>query len=193
MLTGTIPFDRVDTAEVFRRFLDGAPLPPIRSRNPSVPYAVACIIEASLVLDVESRIPSARALGSLLRAVIHMEGIAADRDAVESERDVALHQEISTAIRLLPAELQTGVSVSLGDAELANGPPTQSFNSSDFLVETTVHDAHNLRIMATAVDTVELRRPIVLSLDQVDDMLDDFDDDEEDKTIVTVADIDDIE
>ena len=75
MLTGQIPFESAQTAEVFKRFLDGAPPPPILSLNPYVPPALAAIVDLSLALDPRERLPSAASLSLLLRAVAAREGI----------------------------------------------------------------------------------------------------------------------
>ena len=75
MLTGQIPFESAQTAEVFRRFLDGAPPPPILSLNPYVPPALAAVVDLSLALDPAERLPSAAALALLLRAVAAREDI----------------------------------------------------------------------------------------------------------------------
>ncbi len=75
MLTGQIPFEAPDTSEIFRRFLDGVPPPPILGRNPFVPPTVAAVVETALALKPEARIPSAAVLALLLRAVAEGEGI----------------------------------------------------------------------------------------------------------------------
>ena len=75
MLTGQIPFESAETAQVFRRFLDGAPPPPILSLNPYVPPALAAVVDLALALDPAQRIPSAAALALILRAVAAREDI----------------------------------------------------------------------------------------------------------------------
>lgn len=74
LLTGHIPFERPETSEVFRRFLDGAPVPPIQERNPDVSDRLAYIIEQTLRLDVDSRLGDAAVLSLLLRSVADIEG-----------------------------------------------------------------------------------------------------------------------
>lgn len=60
LLTGHVPFEVAETPYVFRRFLDGDPLPPIRSRNETIPPHLATLVEAALELDVERRVKTAR-------------------------------------------------------------------------------------------------------------------------------------
>ena len=60
LLTGHVPFEEAETSYVFRRFLDGDPLPPITSRNPKVPENLATLVEAALELDMSKRIETAR-------------------------------------------------------------------------------------------------------------------------------------
>jgi serine/threonine protein kinase len=86
MLTGHIPFKSADHAELFRRFLDGVPPPPIRERNPRVPTALAAVVELALELEAARRVPTAAALSLLLRAVAWRQGLLPD-----SESTRALH------------------------------------------------------------------------------------------------------
>lgn len=81
MLTGHIPFKAPDHAELFRRFLDGEPPPPVLERNPAVPPALAGVVEQALALDPAERVPSAATLGLLLRAVAVREGLSAEAAA----------------------------------------------------------------------------------------------------------------
>lgn len=69
MLTGQIPFARASHAEIFRRFLDKEPPPPILERNPRVPEPLIAVVESALALEREDRLPSAAAMSGLLRAV----------------------------------------------------------------------------------------------------------------------------
>ncbi len=66
MLTGHIPFKQADSAEIFRRFVDGEPPPPLRELNPNVAPMLAALVEAALALNVEERLPSAEAMGCML-------------------------------------------------------------------------------------------------------------------------------
>ena len=73
MFTGHIPYRAAQHAEIFRRFLDREPPPPMRERNPNIPEALAEVIEAALELEPEERIPSAGAFSALLRAVAEVQ------------------------------------------------------------------------------------------------------------------------
>jgi serine/threonine-protein kinase len=75
MLTGQLPFENEDTGEIFRRFLDKVPPPPIRGRNSDVPEALACVVEHALEIDIERRVPTAASLSLLLRAVAEATGL----------------------------------------------------------------------------------------------------------------------
>ena len=75
MLTGHIPFERSDTSEVFKRFLDNAPLPPFLDQNLSVPASLRDVVYASLAVDRAQRIQTAGALAALLRGVARLEGL----------------------------------------------------------------------------------------------------------------------
>ncbi len=78
MLTGELPFESEETGEIFRRFLDKVPPPPIRSRNPAVPSGIACVVEACLELDPAVRVPSSAALALLLRAAADVGGLGVE-------------------------------------------------------------------------------------------------------------------
>lgn len=82
MVTGQLPFERRDTSEIFRRFLDKIPPPAIALLNPRVPSALIEIIERAMALDVGRRVPSCAALALLLRAVGRAEGLVDDDSRV---------------------------------------------------------------------------------------------------------------
>ncbi len=75
MLTGHIPFEGKDTAEIFARFLDGVPPPSMVASNPRVPASLATVVEAAMALDRADRVPTAAVLALLLRAVAEREGL----------------------------------------------------------------------------------------------------------------------
>lgn len=75
MLSGQIPFEGKDTAEIFARFLDGVPPPSLVERNPRVPASLATVVEAAMALEPRQRVPTAAVLALLLRAVAEREGL----------------------------------------------------------------------------------------------------------------------
>jgi serine/threonine protein kinase len=75
MLSGQIPFEGKDTAEIFARFLDGVPPPALVERNPRVPASLATVVEAAMALEPRQRVPTAAVLALLLRAVAEREGL----------------------------------------------------------------------------------------------------------------------
>lgn len=89
MLTNSLPFDRVETAEIFRRFLDRVPPPPIRGRNPAVPPALAALVEQGLSLEADLRGPGTGLFALGLRALAERAGIllddGGDRGLLEGE------------------------------------------------------------------------------------------------------------
>jgi serine/threonine protein kinase len=187
MLTGSIPFEKVETSEVFRRFLDGAPLPPIRKRNPSVPPSVATLVELMLALEVDRRIPSARALVTLLRAAVHLEGLTVSSAEGVSSEEQLLNEELGQVLRMLPANLSSALQTAIGDTHSHSGPPTQSFDATDFAMD-KISLALETRVTPGVRDTSEFLRSSVTEAAEFVDELDEFDD--ADQTIITVADID---
>jgi len=91
-LTGTLPFESEDTGEIFRRFLDKVPPPPIRGRNAQVPQSVACVVEACLAIDPQRRVPSAAALSLMLRAVADAAGLGIEEAEARRLVNVAGHE-----------------------------------------------------------------------------------------------------
>ncbi len=135
MLCGQLPFDRVATAEIFRRFLDRVPPPPLRGRNPDVPPTIAAVVESTLALSASGRIPSAGTLAVVLRAVAEREGITlGDTGETAAIASPAMHRlreivagfdgplagEILAALAVFEARVAGVPSVQLEP----NGPPT---------------------------------------------------------------------
>lgn len=143
MLTGQIPFEAPDTSEIFRRFLDGVPPPPILGRNPFVPPTVAAVVETALALKPEARIPSAAVLALLLRAVAEGEGIKV-RDTIGQKllgqtREPELRRilqglggsvgrEVAQALSAFQSRILGGSEVTRVDTP--NSPPTDPSTTS---------------------------------------------------------------
>jgi serine/threonine-protein kinase len=85
MLTGRIPFREASHAELFRRFLDREPPPPIRERNPAVPLLLAAVVEQALWIEPAERVPTVEVFATWLRAALV--GTPAERavDAMQAE------------------------------------------------------------------------------------------------------------
>lgn len=68
-ISGRLPFSSVTAPAIFSRFLDKTPLPLLSSLVPEVSTALDWIIERSLTVEPEERIPSAATFAALLLAV----------------------------------------------------------------------------------------------------------------------------
>ncbi|MCB9524426.1 MAG: serine/threonine protein kinase [Myxococcales bacterium] len=127
MLCGVLPFERVETAEIFRRFLDKVPPPPLRRRNPEVPPTLAAVVEATLALDPQRRIPSAGTLAVVLRAVAEREGVVlgdgGERQALEGPAMHDLRAVAATFDGPLAGEVLAALSVF--EARVAGIPSVQ--------------------------------------------------------------------
>ncbi|MCA9539163.1 MAG: serine/threonine protein kinase [Myxococcales bacterium] len=149
MLTGQIPFEAPDTSEIFRRFLDGVPPPPILGRNPFVPPTVAAVVETALALQPEHRVPSAAVLALLLRAVAESESISiedtaarrllAQANEVEVSRILrglggTVGREVAQALAAFESRLLGGVAVTRVDALTTDVPTPRAepVESDDF-------------------------------------------------------------
>jgi serine/threonine protein kinase len=129
MLTGHVPFEKPDAAEVFKRFLDGEPMPPIVKRNPDVPRAIVAIVEAALDVDADARVPSAAALGALLRSAARLEGLIYPSSHSEMAREVARDASIGQALSLLPDDVRSDIAFGVRASEIERGSPTQSLDA----------------------------------------------------------------
>ena len=101
MLTGQIPFEGKDTAELFTRFLDGVPPPSLVGRNPKVHPNLATVIEEAMALDRAQRIPTAAIFALLLRAVAEREGLGLSDAAARRLFRQADGAELRTLVRRL--------------------------------------------------------------------------------------------
>ncbi|MBV71231.1 MAG: hypothetical protein CMH52_07760 [Myxococcales bacterium] len=179
MLTGHVPFDRLDTSEVFRRFLDGAPLPPIQKRNASIPDSMAAVIEACLAIKPEDRIPSAGTLAALLEGVIALEGLRTSNSAAGSDQSTSGADELDAVLAKFDDPVADPLRQTVADLGFLKESETQTFRVYEPIVQPvpdiTAFEESGLPII---LETVEQRR---WPGDQ-----DDFDDD--DQTIVTALD-----
>lgn len=127
MLCGVLPFERVETSEIFRRFLDKVPPPPLRGRNPEVPPTLAAVVESTLALEPGRRVPSAGTLAVVLRAVAEREGIAlgdgGERRALESHAMHDLRAVVAGFDGPLAGEVLAALSVF--EARVAGIPSVQ--------------------------------------------------------------------
>ncbi len=102
MLTGHIPFREAESTEIFKRFLDQEPPPPLRESNPNVSPELAAIVEAALDLQPAHRLPSMRAFSCLLQSVARNEIITSDalemRHFMASEEGAFLRHYVSHII-----------------------------------------------------------------------------------------------
>lgn len=117
MLTGTLPFVAAETAQIFRRFLDGVPPPPIRERNPAVPATLAVLVEAALMLRPEQRPPSAAAFSLMLRAVAEREVMSTDDGAVRRLLGRCDEAAVRRALERLPGEPGRAVADAVASLE----------------------------------------------------------------------------
>ncbi|MGC6417300.1 MAG: serine/threonine-protein kinase [Bradymonadia bacterium] len=181
MLTGTIPFERVDTGEVFKRFLDGAPLPPIRSRNPMVPPALAAVVEACLTVDASQRMPSAVALYACLEAVLVTAGLALPSDRTDSEHSVLASDAFTAVLDQIDSDGSVGLVQALTDLGYRNDAATIGFKAYD----ASQDDAEPITALGSGgfkvIETVEQSRFDFGANEEA------FDDDDDDHTIVTFA------
>ena len=67
-MSGRLPFETVSAPAIFSRFLDHSPLPKLSVFVSNLPPEIDWIIERSIVIPIESRIPSAATLATLLLA-----------------------------------------------------------------------------------------------------------------------------
>ncbi|MCB9529842.1 MAG: serine/threonine-protein kinase [bacterium] len=132
MLTGQIPFEAPDTSEIFRRFLDGVPPPPILGRNPFVPPTVAAVVETALALKPEARIPSAAVLALLLRAVAEGEGITIEDTAGRRLLAQANAHEIKRILQGLGGTVgrEVGQALSAFESRLLGGSAVTRVDSA---------------------------------------------------------------
>ena len=125
MLTGKLPFESEDTGEIFRRFLDKVPPPPIRGRNAAVPQAIACVVESCLAIDPSRRVPSASALSLMIRAAAEAAGLGTEdaeaRRLVEVAGDEAELFAESLVVRGVAQALQSVRARVSGDASTLAG------------------------------------------------------------------------
>ncbi|MEE2785803.1 MAG: serine/threonine-protein kinase [Myxococcota bacterium] len=196
LLTGQIPFARAETSEVFRRFLDGAPVPPIQGRNPNVPDQLAHVIEQTLRLDVETRLGDAAVLSLLLRAVAHLEGYPSIARLEEEDFPPVDESIIQAAMNGLPEEVRlplydTGMMLAqrptgLTQSLLSTAGPSPFDTSVDQMpVARPLINEENF----TQLDDEWIRQTDeeveVVEFSGNDDDHDDDDDDDADRTIVT--------
>ena len=177
LLTGSIPFEGKDTAEIFRRFLDGVPAPPITDRNPAVPPTLATVVEAAMALDRHDRVPTAAVLALLLRAVAEREGLGLSDAAARR----LFHQADGAALRRMVRQLEaTPVGRPVADAVTAldlrlNGPSAV----------TGIHSIVPADFGGGQVVTMSMNVTSLLPVIEEPAGLDD--DDDEDHTLVSLA------
>ena len=189
LLTGHIPFDKPETSEVFRRFLDGVPLPPIQGRNVSVPESVAAIVEQTLALDIESRLGSAATVSVLFRIAADLEGLGHISDMHPDDVQPVSEEELDFAIATLPEHLRMDFADASGPYVANRGSPTQSVDLSSIHETREVSSANPLEPRPLGVfDTIEQRRPEWQKHLKAEMDGGEFDDDEADRTIVTSKD-----
>ena len=69
VFSGRLPFESVNAASIFNRFLDQTPLPPLSSFAPHAQGGLDWVIERALAVNPQERIPSAATLALLLLAL----------------------------------------------------------------------------------------------------------------------------
>ena len=146
MLTGTLPFDSEDTGEIFRRFLDQVPPPPIRGRNADVPQALACVVEHALSIDTARRVPSAASLSLLLRAAADACGLgigeAEARRLVEVTGEEAQAYADQLPVRGVGLALESVRSAVGGEASTFIGGSTMS-GAASFTADEPTQTTHD--------------------------------------------------
>ena len=190
MLTGHVPFQEADTAEVFKRFLDGEPLPPIRSRNAAVPESICAIIDAALALEPDERIPTAAAMAALLRSAVRSEGLNYPEAKSVRSRRIQRDKSIGDALKLLAPPFRAEIAMGLRDTESELGTPTQSIKAVTLTTEDTSIESPSLALgPSTALDTGEneVEPYIALPTQQYET------EDDAERTIVTMLDLSDLE
>ena len=122
MFTGYIPYRSAQHAEIFRRFLDHEPPPPMRERNPSLPAELAEVVEMALALEPSERVPTAAAFSALLRAVAEQcqilvgggeQARAAERARLDSA--AALTERMSEPVRISLCESLARLHQEIGE------------------------------------------------------------------------------
>ena len=114
MLTGHIPFREASHAELFRRFLDRQPPPPLRDRNPQVSALVAAVVEQALAVDVADRIPSVEVFATWLTAALAGSAARATLDEKLAEDAEAARLRAVEALGCLPRAHRGALSDALG-------------------------------------------------------------------------------
>lgn len=170
MLTGHIPFEGKDTAEVFSRFLDGVPPPSLVGRNPRVPVSLATVVEAAMALDPADRVPTAAIFALLLRAVAEREGLGLSDAAARRLFRQAEGVDLRSLVRRL-------------DATAAGRPVAQAVTALDM----RLHGA-------TAITRIEPAPDVTASLGSLTStsllaamLEDDGREDDDDHTLVSIA------
>lgn len=68
-VSGRLPFEPLNSASIFKRFLDHTPLLPLQHLKPTLSAGLVWVIERAASSRLEERVPSAATLGVLLMAV----------------------------------------------------------------------------------------------------------------------------
>ncbi|MEZ4473556.1 MAG: serine/threonine-protein kinase [bacterium] len=175
LLTGTIPFAGKDTAEIFRRFLDGVPAPAITDRSPTVPPALATVVEAAMALDRHARVPTAAVLALLLRAVAEREGLGLGDAAARR----LFHQADGSALRRMVQQLEQTA---------AGRPVAQAVTALDLRLNgaSAVTGIHHILTPDLSVSGLVTASMNVTSLLPIVGAADEADPDEEDHTLVSI-------
>ncbi len=145
MLTGKLPFASEDTGEIFRRFLDKIPPPPIRGRNGAVPQALACVVESCLAIDPAKRVPSASALSLMMRAAAEAAGLGTEDaearrlvevagDEAEAFADTLIVRGVAQALQSVRARV-TEASTLAGSAGSTVSGPVQLIHAVPLLAD----------------------------------------------------------
>jgi len=114
MLTGHIPFREASHAELFRRFLDRQPPPPLRDRSPQVPALVAAVVEQALAVEVADRIPSVEVFATWLTAALAGSAARVTLDAQRAAQADAARARAVEALGCLPAAHRAALASALG-------------------------------------------------------------------------------
>lgn len=69
IFSGRLPFESVNTAAIFSRFLDSTPLPKLSQFMPQAVGGLDWVIERALAIDTSERVPSAATLSVLMLAL----------------------------------------------------------------------------------------------------------------------------
>ena len=122
MLCGELPFEAVETAEIFRRFLDRIPPPPLRNRNPAVPAPIAAVIELAVAVAACARPPSAGVFAVVLQALAEHAGLVVDDAGQQAVFETPSMAEMRALIHRMPGPEGRTIAAALSAFDSRTGP-----------------------------------------------------------------------